>query len=395
MAARGRRARRKDAVVNDERILDAAVKVIAAVGVDQLTTSNVASAAGLTTGAIYGRYLNREELLAEVWLQRCGPRLHQAVVDLRAAMGLSDKSDEARQRVLAAMASPDGLLRAAVELCVVTPRTDELSDVVPADVARWFDLAGAGRDGDVVGADAMVELGLFAEVVGWVLLSPVAGARSPDWSALLAHTAAPSPVPTWLVPQRNGGVIELVDEVTDPERRALINGGNRVVARSGVSRATLSRIARAGGLPPTAVYAHYDDRLEFILDLIHQVDSWLMRDDERARLFSSPRVAAFALTQWLADPAAQRRRVMVEFTLAAAHQHEIADAYADAHLGSSERAAKIAGEMTGQPDNAEEVVAVGLCLILGSAVLADLGDLVVGRDWRQVADIAMAPYAPA
>ena len=392
---RSGRARRRDAVVNDERILDAGIEVITSVGVDQLTTSNVASTAGLTTGAIYGRYLNREELLAEVWLQRCGPRLRELVVDLRAATLRPEGADAARQRVLAALTAPDARLRAAVELCVVTPRTDELVDVVPADVAGWFGEAGGHSSGDAAGVGVVVELGLFAEAVGWLLLSNVAGARSPDWSSLLARTAAPPPAPTWDAPQRLGGVIELDDELTDPVRRALIDGGNRVVARSGVSRATLSRIARAGGLPPTAVYAHYDDRLDFIVDLIRQVDSWLMRDDDRARLFSSPRVAEFALSQWLADPAAQRRRVMVEFTLAAAHQREIADAYADAHFGSSERAAKIAGEMTGQPEPAEEVVAVALCLILGSAVLAGLGDLVVGRDWRQVVDIAMAPYALA
>lgn len=88
------------------------------------------------------------------------------------------------------LASPAGALRAAVELCVVTPRTDELLDVVPNDMARWFGHQGDGSDPEVTGGgfvddagtddDAMVEIGPFAEVVGWLLVSPVAGARSPD-----------------------------------------------------------------------------------------------------------------------------------------------------------------------------------------------------------------------
>ncbi len=170
-------------------------------------------------------------------MQRCGLRLQQLVVDRRVALVPSEAGAAAREGVLAVLASPDGALRAAVELCVVTSRTDELFDVVLNDMARWFGHQGDGSDAVAAGGglvddagtedEGMVMIGQFPKVVGWLLVSPVAEARSSGWSAVLVRTAEPPPVPAWHVPQRNGGVIELAGQrLRGPERRRPPAGGS-------------------------------------------------------------------------------------------------------------------------------------------------------------------------
>ncbi|MSX21320.1 MAG: TetR family transcriptional regulator, partial [Actinobacteria bacterium] len=66
----GPRTRRDRVALNDERILDAAVVVLDLFGIDGLSARRVAEQAGLSTGAIYGRFENTDELLVEVWNRR-------------------------------------------------------------------------------------------------------------------------------------------------------------------------------------------------------------------------------------------------------------------------------------------------------------------------------------
>ena len=62
--------RRSDALRNDELILDAALELLRQKGPDRLSTLDVSRAAGLTTGAVYARYENNEEILVGLWEQR-------------------------------------------------------------------------------------------------------------------------------------------------------------------------------------------------------------------------------------------------------------------------------------------------------------------------------------
>ena len=61
------RRRSESSQLNDELILDAAMHAIEADGVDRLGMSAVARRAGLSTGALYGRYESGGERAAAVW----------------------------------------------------------------------------------------------------------------------------------------------------------------------------------------------------------------------------------------------------------------------------------------------------------------------------------------
>ena len=63
------RRTKEDALKTREAILDAAVQVFSVRGVSRTTLANIAKEAGVTRGAIYWHFKNKEDLLAALWEQ--------------------------------------------------------------------------------------------------------------------------------------------------------------------------------------------------------------------------------------------------------------------------------------------------------------------------------------
>ncbi len=63
------RRTKEDALKTREAILDAAVQVFSVRGVSRTTLANIAKEAGVTRGAIYWHFKNKEDLLAALWKQ--------------------------------------------------------------------------------------------------------------------------------------------------------------------------------------------------------------------------------------------------------------------------------------------------------------------------------------
>jgi len=62
--------RRADAARNDDLLLDAALKLLREKGPDRITALDLARITKLTTGAVYARYENNEEILVVLWQHR-------------------------------------------------------------------------------------------------------------------------------------------------------------------------------------------------------------------------------------------------------------------------------------------------------------------------------------
>ncbi len=63
------RRTKEDALKTREAILDAAIQVFSVRGVSRTTLANIAKKAGVTRGAIYWHFKNKEDLLAALWEQ--------------------------------------------------------------------------------------------------------------------------------------------------------------------------------------------------------------------------------------------------------------------------------------------------------------------------------------
>lgn len=264
--------RRAGSLANDERILDAAVTLIADRGVDGVSVVELARAAGLTTGAVYARYTDLPELLADLWVRRCADLIDGLISEAAAFTAAWPVLDPGR---LAAFLRCTPERYVAFELIAVAHRVEELGDVVPSRLATRLQAAGmldtVAEVGDPIAVGLLgLALGSIAHgryersleadapaIAGWLRAG---GART--WPA-----PPPPPIPRTeirFVPTSPDAVM------TERELRRLrlLDAAVAVVARSGVARATFRRISRASGYAHTAVYQEYGGLHELLVDLV-------------------------------------------------------------------------------------------------------------------------------
>ncbi len=291
MATRRRSASSQE---NDERLLDAALDEIVSVGVDRLGMSAVARRAGLTTGALYGRYENANELAAEVWTHRVRDP-HFDFLD-RAVRGLVDCDPSVELGELAReLSKPSPATVAALELVATSRRIDELEEIVGPDVEDRLGQWGAGPRARDVRRRAQV---LFTLGSLWgALIHAIPRAHPVDWPEVLAIVgqsyARPYDVPTSrFTPERTGAVRA---ETGDRSESALIDSVSTIVGRVGFERATTSRIARRAGFTSGAIYARYRAKDELLTRAVDVLLAKRLADDLAANqgtYFRAPNLGA-------------------------------------------------------------------------------------------------------
>ena len=264
------RARSAGARANDERILDAAVAELAADGIDRLRMNATASRCGLTTGALYSRYESAAELAVHVWQTRLRDR-HHAHLDAVVTYLVDGRCDaEATYRTAVnRLRRPTPADLATIELLVAARRIDELEEVIVDDVHRWVAgwRATRGRD-RARRAEVLSTLGFY-----WgAALYGLPGARGHDWDRVLRRFA-PALADEGAAGAASGRVrpapmIDPVAATGEPLRDALIDATAEVIARSGVERATVSRIARRAGMTDGAVYTRYATKGDLVADAV-------------------------------------------------------------------------------------------------------------------------------
>ncbi|MYH72836.1 MAG: TetR/AcrR family transcriptional regulator [Acidimicrobiia bacterium] len=161
-----------------ERLLDAAASVFGENGFEGARVAHIARRCGLTTGAVYSRWLTKQELFL-------------AAIEHRASRGaerLSSRSDMSTLEKIAIMgsklmeSSDDEASNLLLEACVIARRDDSMS----ADVARSLEEEGAVIAGMVEEGKAAGEVdpALSTEAIVFACQSLSLGVR-------LAAAAAP------------------------------------------------------------------------------------------------------------------------------------------------------------------------------------------------------------
>ena len=161
-----------------ERLLDAAASVFGENGFEGARVAQIARRCGLTTGAVYSRWLTKQELFL-------------AAIEHRASRGterLSSRSDMSTLEKIAIMgsklmeSSDDEASNLLLEACVIARRDDSMS----ADVARSLEEEGAVIAGMVEEGKAAGEVdpALSTEAIVFACQSLSLGVR-------LAAAAAP------------------------------------------------------------------------------------------------------------------------------------------------------------------------------------------------------------
>ena len=256
----------------DMKVAGSAANAVRRDGVDQLALTRVASDAGYSSGVIYARCDDRSELMVLAWEKSFWPALSPVIDDALTAMTARDitalDSSLARWGELCAEdAVPD--IGSAVEVIAAARRDEVIAEVVHHDINALLERHGAGPG--TGGAQRELMVLTTAMLLGTPLLNSAlpAGSDVAIDPVFLLHLFARrdaelTPV-TQEAPAGNGFVRPRTgDEVRD----ALIDATEYVTARSGVHRATVSRIARRAGVSVGAIYGLYDNKETLVLDCV-------------------------------------------------------------------------------------------------------------------------------
>lgn len=372
---------------HDEHIHEAALDEIRALGVDAIELATVADRAGLPLASVESAYPTVAELLVDLWERRCAT----AVIDLLdLALGaLASPNDPGRRRALAvAVDSPTPALFAGIEMCAVAHRIDELSDVVPRDVRRWFDRHG------------LLELPLRADQVRAVVLT--AGVLL----AVVRNQGLPTPIfdAVWSIDlldrMEPPALLGMLDESDLPRRgapaslaaldatsAALVTAATTVVGRSGVRAATSARLRRAAALPSEVEERTIIERAAVIDHLAGHVSRTLTDlTTIAARVDDGSFVVHLAA--WIGRHERLRARMGRELILSLCHDgpetlrasqdalfDSLADRFAD-RFGGRDETRQLAGFVYTSIDG----------LVLLDELVGEISDL----DWRPFGDAALA-----
>ncbi|MBJ7509212.1 MAG: TetR/AcrR family transcriptional regulator, partial [Ilumatobacteraceae bacterium] len=130
--------RRSDALRNDELILDAALELLRQKGPDRLSTLDVSRAAGLTTGAVYARYENNEEILVGLWEQRIAEPMRAFLQTSLGVLGSTEQRRESEASIAQTLLDPASPLRPGIGLLIASTRIAELAEIITPQIQEWF-----------------------------------------------------------------------------------------------------------------------------------------------------------------------------------------------------------------------------------------------------------------
>ena len=369
--------RRTTVEENDARVLDAVVKVLDRFGVDGLTARRVADAAGFTTGAVYGRFENTDEMMVEVWLRRLRPFVRAG---LWRSIDMAEGSPEAER--LEIPQEYDAVAeRLGAFFIAVSPRNEVLAEVVLPEVDQWFHELGLGPECPM--AQRAHRSVAIAAYIGAMLSGAIDDRLAPDWVRCLRWWEASRRLPSRISEAAVPTSLPLHADVVDDELGALLGATADVIAHAGVSKTTITRIARRAGLPRSALYTYFDSRDELIAAAV-TYSAWGTASDSRRTIVSSgPHSLAHAAHMYL-DPANRWfRRRRVEFYLAGVSDARIAQAVVERERSLID---SVLGEQRLRSPMAREAMAdvlrfVGI-LATGAFLLPETSRVFAGIDWR-------------
>jgi len=278
-----RRAQSAKTRANTAKVLRTILRNAVDNGLDELSIGQVAKLSGLTTGAIYGRFEDPDEMAIELWQsvvkEPFKARLNRNVDYIYTPNSAGLSIDE-EATFKADFETPDELSKLGVEFLIVAKRNSAIGEVVIPEVSQWFDEFGLNQANTEIN-NAAIALGLSASI-GTALRAFALGAN-PEWLAIAggvrdAATSASRATPLTRPPDLPlPGVIEI--QTDNPVRTALVNAVAEVVAKSGYANATISRIVRRAGVTNGSLYNLYadkealtDDAMQIFLNLSSNVN---------------------------------------------------------------------------------------------------------------------------
>ena len=360
------RARSSAAIARDRAILVAGLQACDSVGLDDVSLTDVARRARLTSGATYARYENPRELLVDLWSQEVADEFPALVTS---AINLT--RDPASIRYLRSTFDPPTLhRRVMLAMLLASARIDELGELIPTQVRAQARSAGLGGNANAHGILSLaIGCAIYAPVE-----KPLTSGRRPTFARVAGAGPVDGPLPA---PVRNR---EAPFNTGDPLRDRLLSATLQVVSKSGTHGVSLRRISRISGYDPTAVYLRYRTLQDLLDDVVDCATAVNMAPSVLAESLGEPDAVVARLRGWQGAQAVQRRRLNLEFHLTLMHDRALLQRFSDTDVKAYRAAARALA-----PNLSREAF-VERCLLLrnlqtGASLLMDLG-LASNVDWR-------------
>lgn len=270
---------------NDQKVLDAAERVLLALGWSGLTLAAIMREAGLSNRAIRSRFSSPAHAAALLWQLRLGPTLLGALASLMASAGLleADADPERFAERLRALSAPSDEVSAAAELLVVAHYTPLLATSVDADLGAalraWAGPEAAASDP----VRATQRAYLSANALGLVLSAHRRHGHEVDLTSVAAAML------TSLA--RPGAIIELPAAPARATREtpafgsgdegleALLAATVMLIVQHGFDGASTAAIAREAGFTEGFLFRRYESKQALFIDTLARLQAVALREN--------------------------------------------------------------------------------------------------------------------
>ena len=275
------RARSQRSIENDGRITRAAISVAHKNGIDGLALSEVAKKAQLTTGALYGRFEDNEDLQVHLVTDEIAPKLKMF---LDRVVGECRESGDSLTLLdyLSLDTRNDPAVALGVESLVAAQRNDALAEILLPDVTTW--LGSYGIHERVTPVELAKNAVTLALILGTALHRFVDD-EFDQWPLALPTLvrgiakSAPSSRST-----DGYSYTSISADTGNAVRDALIMTTADIIGKVGYERTTVARIARRSGLTTGSIYNVYTSKQDLIVD---SIDTLLRRTRQESLDFES------------------------------------------------------------------------------------------------------------
>lgn len=402
--------RRADAARNDELLLDAGLELLREKGPDRLSALDLARRAGLTTGAVYARYENNEEILVGLWQNRLIDPVRQFFADSLRVLTEPD-FDLHDDPIHSVLERPSPALLAAISTLIAAPRITELAEVVIPDIQDI--LTNLGISKDVTDTKSTRALGAISTGLGCLYFSAAEMFDGSEWPlirSMMRFVSSSNDQESWpaLTPKEP---FEYSIDTGHEVRDSLVNAAARVIARSGLERATTQRVARTAGLPPSALFAEYQNRQALFADVVAKLLKEIYQEHRYRLLYGAlptpenpmsplrglddPRLHSFreSMTNSVAantsgllgEVGRLHRRIRLEFQLAAIHNPDVRAELIRVDESTNVMTAALHQSLFGLPSSiGGPGTRTTRTIAQGAMLLEEVSQMVSGRDIRTI-----------
>lgn len=380
----------------DLKVAESAARAVRTVGVDQMALTRVAADAGFSSGAIYARCDDRSELVVLAWEKSFWPMLSEILVPLVDAVLANNTEHVANISQLFEQASrkdavPD--LGSAMEIIVASRRDEVIAEVVQRDIIGLLDDRGVGPSTD--GANRQAVVSALATTFGAALLNSVydQGAVNPINPQALLEMFTKA-VRTASKPAKPAGAKPAPAPYTFPSTRdeirdALISASEYVIARSGVHRATVSRIARRAGVSVGAIYGLYENKDSLVADCLEVLFPPQLAIDSKSwsQVFTATDQRAMVteiVSQYMSPSYSQWRRFRLESLIAARHSLPIAQQLGVYATQTQESLLRASAQAPAHAGIRAETGLSARASVIGLSIVEIVDPTICNLDWRWV-----------